>query len=430
MNFRQQLIANLDRHPAYQEHKATACPVSDSPVRLIAFYLPQYHPIPQNDLSWGKGFTEWTNVTKAIPRFVGHYQPHLPGELGFYDLRLTDVLHRQSELAKHYGVGGFCFHYYWFNGHQVLETPLANLLADPSIDLPFCINWANENWTRAWDGHAEDVLLQQTHSDQDDIAFARALEPIIRDPRYIRIGGRPLIMLYRPSLLPDAAATLLRWRAHFTTAGLGDPFFVMAQCFGDHDPRRYGFDAAAEFPPHKVGWTAPNLASDARPFAHDYDGKIRSYDTMARNAMQAEAGDFTLFRGVCPSWDNEARKPNRGQSFINSTPAKYGEWLSWACRQVMRSNLPDERIVFINAWNEWAEGAHLEPDRHFGYAYLQETVKALENIHGTNVETIKSIIGNGDTNLSKDQTNILAKFKAFCFPVKKFLMEKITKSRS
>jgi lipopolysaccharide biosynthesis protein len=404
MNFRQQLLSNLGRGPAFEEHTQAAFPIGDSPVRLIAFYLPQYHPIPQNDLWWGKGFTEWTNVTKAIPRFVGHYQPHLPGELGFYDLRLPDTLRRQAELARHYGVAGFCFHYYWFGGRRILETPLNNLLAHPDIDLPFCINWANENWTRTWDGGEKNVLLEQAHSDEDDIAFARSLEPLVRDPRYIRIRGRPLIMLYRPALLPDATATLRRWRAHFSASGLGDPFLVMAQSFGDNDPRPYGFDAAAEFAPHKVGlflphkvgFGAPNQVSLALRFARDYEGNLLSYDHMARTAMQIGETDFTLFRGVCPSWDSEARRPNRGTSFVNSTPRKYGEWLAWACRRVLQTNAAEERIVFINAWNEWAEGTHLEPDRHFGYAYLKATAHALATLNSPTPAKKSSVIGTGE----------------------------------
>lgn len=412
MNFRKQLLFNLAQGAAFKDRSAKAFSVAETHVKLIAFYLPQYHPIQQNDLWWGKGFTEWTNVTRAIPRFVGHYQPHLPGELGFYDLRLPDTLRQQAELAKHYGVGGFCFHYYWFNGQRVLETPLINLLAHPEIDLPFCINWANESWTRTWDGEEQNVLLQQAHSEQDDLAFARALEPVIRDPRYIKIRGRPLILLYRPALLPDATATLQRWRTHFIGAGLNDPFLVMAQCFDDNDPRRYGFDAATEFPPHKVGWRGANLLPMARCFSSDYSGRLLSYDHMAQTAMQVPGADFRLFRGVCPSWDNEARKPNRGVSFTNSTPQKYAEWLAWACNKTIKSNEKEERIVFVNAWNEWAEGAHLEPDRHFGYAYLNETANVLAALTPSGDANADQVTRDDDEDLPVSQTNLLTRMKA------------------
>ena len=205
-------------------------------------------------------------------------------------------------------------------------------------------------------------------------------------------------------------ATLRRWRAHFTAAGLGDPFLVMAQGFGDTDPRRYGFDAAAEFPPHKVGWKGPDLAASVRRFARDYAGTVLSYDHMVRTAMRVEEADFTLFRGVCPGWDNEARRPNQGVSLVNATPAKYGEWLAWACRSVLRANAAEERIVFINAWNEWAEGAHLEPDRHFGYAYLQATAEALAGLAAA-VPACPPI-GAADVDLLPMQMNLPARVAA------------------
>ncbi|MGI4755377.1 MAG: glycoside hydrolase family 99-like domain-containing protein [Janthinobacterium lividum] len=351
-------------------------------VRLIAYYLPQFHPIPENDRAWGKGFTEWTNVTKATPTFSGHYQPHLPAELGFYDLRSPEVLRRQSEMAKKYGIYGFCFHHYWFNGKPLLDAPINALLADPTIDLPFCINWANENWTKRWDGKDKEIIVAQNHSPDDDLALAKSLEPLLRDPRYIRIDGRPLIMIYRPAALPDAKATLARWRAHFLRVGLGDPYLVMSQEHATVNPREYSFDGAAALPPRGSGTSTP-LRRGLRKlskFHFKRGGILCSYDEMVKYSISYRPEDFPFLPGVCPSWDNTARKGSKGQVFLGATPKKYAAWLKDTCEYVLRSKRAEERIVFVNAWNEWAEGAHLEPDRHFGYAHLEETAKVLKSL--------------------------------------------------
>ena len=377
MNFVEQLTYNLERGEHYEECQVfnfTAPP----DVRVIAFYLPQFHRIPENDTWWGKGFTEWTNVTKALPRFAGHYQPHLPGELGFYDLRSAEILRDQARLANQFGVYGFCFHYYWFGGRKLLETPLQNLLSNSDIDIRFCINWANESWSRRWDGSENDILIEQKYLEDDDFAFASALEPIVRDPRYIRVGGRPLIMLYRPRVLPDAAATVSRWRQQFKSLNLPNPYVVMAQAFDEEDPRPFGMDAAAGFPPHR--WWDLEADDAYQAFANGYHGRRLSFEEMVQSATVFNPTEYTFFPGVCPSWDNEARKPNRGVSFVGATPRRYGVWLDNACRKVVRQQNPDERLVFVNAWNEWAEGTHLEPDRHFGYAYLNETARILSHL--------------------------------------------------
>ncbi len=380
MNLLQQIASNTAKGPDFEPDAPGRPAPADPLVRLIAFYLPQFHPIPENDLWWGKSFTEWTNVTKAVPRFAGHYQPRLPGDLGFYDLRLPEVLRAQAKLARRYGIAGFCFHHYWFAGKRLLERPLDILLGDPTIDLPFCVNWANENWTRRWDGYDQNVLIAQQHSPEDDIAFARSLEPMFRDRRYIRIDGRPLLMLYRPGILPDAAATVRRWRAHFTAAGLRDPYVVMAQAFNDGDPAKYGMDAAVGFPPFWAGWDLPRLQASLEKFDPDYQGEVVDYAAMAAATVAGYGAPEKTFPGVCPAWDNEARKPGRGFCFTGATPAKYGAWLRAACAAAIRAEEPDERLVFINAWNEWAEGAYLEPDRHFGFAYLAETARVLNGL--------------------------------------------------
>ncbi len=379
MNLLDQIRACTSPGPFYEEDRNDIPLPSRLPIRLIAYYLPQYHRIHENDEWWGKGFTEWTNVTKAVPRYVGHFQPRLPSALGFYDLRMVEALWQQAALAKRHGIGGFCFHYYWFGGRRLLETPLNLLLANPDIDLPFCINWANENWTRTWDGSERHVLMGQAYSPADDIAFAASLEPLIRDRRYIHISGRPLVMLYRPEHLPDAKATMERWRHYFLSRGLRNPYLVMPQFSSVQNPADFGMDAAAGFPPHNVA--ARITVKPAGLLDPHFRGEIDSYPAMAQNAMNLQRNGYKLFHGVCPSWDNEARRPGRGRSFFGSTPELYGRWLASACRKALQSEDRDERIVFINAWNEWGEGAYLEPDRHFGYAYLRETARVLSRPH-------------------------------------------------
>lgn len=344
--------------------------------KAIAFYLPQFHPIPENDEWWGRGFTEWTNVSKASARFIGHEQPKLPGELGFYDLRLAEVMRRQAELAKLHGIHGFCFHYYWFAGRRLLELPLDQFVADKTIDLPFCLCWANENWTRRWDGHDADILLGQDYCDESDQQFIRDLEPYLRDPRYIRVDGRPLIVMYRPSLLPDAGRTLETWRRHARESGIGELFLAMVQ-FDVQDPRIYGFDAALEFPPHKLAAQMTPINASVEIVDPSYSGMVLDYRELARSGETWSLPDYPLFKGLSPGWDNEARKPGRGYTFAHSSPARYEQWLSASVDHAVAHPVAGENVVFINAWNEWAEGAYLEPDRRYGYAYLHATRNAL-----------------------------------------------------
>lgn len=348
----------------------------ETPVKLIAFYLPQFHPIPENDEWWGRGFTDWANVAKAIPQFVGHYQPHLPGELGFYDLRVPEVQRSQVQLARAAGIYGFCFYYYWFGGRRLLDRPLQQFAEDPAIRFPFCVCWANENWTRRWDGRDDEVLIAHDHSPEKDEAFIRDLEPLLRHQDYMRIHGRPLILVYRPRLLPDPGATTARWREFCARVGLPEPYLVTAQVFEPTDPRPNGFDAAVEFPPN-LPHNLPLLNSSVRLLNPQYAGRIHHYADLARMMTERPRPGYPLFKTVVPGWDNEARRPGRGSTFAFSTPRAYQDWLEAACRYALQEADPEGRMVFINAWNEWAEGAHLEPDRQHGSAYLQATAEAL-----------------------------------------------------
>ncbi len=365
------------KSPNYVEISEDNIELNEYDLKLIAFYLPQFHPIPENDKWWGKGFTEWTNVSKAVPQFYGHYQPHLPGELGFYDLRLVEVQKRQIELAKKYGIYGFCFYHYWFGGKKLLDTPLTQYLEHSELDFPFCICWANENWTRKWDGLDSEILISQSHSSKDYLEFIKDIENILKDSRYIRINGKPLLLVYRVELLPDAGAASACWREYCKNTGIGDIYLAAVQGFGFEDPQNYGFDAAVEFPPHTM--RCADITGKIKFINREFCGKVYDYSDFVKSKTYLKTTPYKLFKTVSPSWDNTARKPNCPHIFYGSSPELYKEWLSDAANFTMKVNSEEEKIVFINAWNEWAEGTHLEPDRKYGYAYLQAAAEVVLN---------------------------------------------------
>jgi glycosyltransferase involved in cell wall biosynthesis/SAM-dependent methyltransferase len=346
-------------------------------VKAIALYLPQYHRIPENDAWWGEGFTEWTNVRRGRPQFWGHYQPHVPHpDIGYYDLIDASVLEKQAQMARHFGIYGFCFYYYWFNGRRLLEMPTDRLLSSGRPDFPFCFCWANENWTRRWDGEEREVLMGQEHSYESDEQFIQDILPALRDRRYIRINGRPLLAIYRPGLLPDARATFAHWREFCRREGLGEIYLAGFNAFDLQNPEPLGLDAAVEFPPHHSNVTKTDRES--LPVFNDFCGEIYDYRKIAENMLKRSVSNYILFRGVMPSWDNTARRQIRGTIWTHSEPQSYCRWLHRAVLQTRRHPNPDERLIFINSWNEWAEGAHLEPDEWYGYAWLNATRLALE----------------------------------------------------
>jgi glycosyltransferase involved in cell wall biosynthesis len=358
-----------------------AAPLFQKPVRAVAFYLPQFHPIPENDEWWGEGFTEWTNVRPAEPTFVGHHQPRVPGELGYYDLRDTSVQRRQIELAKLYGLEGFCFYFYWFGGKRLLETPVENWLNDPTLDFPFCLCWANENWSRRWDGLDQELLIGQHHSPEDDLAFIAEASRYLRDPRYIRINGKPVLIIYRPSLLPSMNETAERWRGWCRENGVGEIYLAYVQSFENNDPRDYGLDAAIEFPPNNSG--PPNVTDLVVPVQEPFASTVYDWSILAERSENYQPRSYMVFRSMCPGWDNTARRKRGGTVFVNNTAARYRRWFENAIDDTVANIAdPSERLVFVNAWNEWAEGAYLEPDTANGYAYLQATRDALESRSG------------------------------------------------
>jgi lipopolysaccharide biosynthesis protein len=371
------LIRNLTVEARVEAGK----PGSSSKPKLIAFYLPQYHPIPENDEWWGKGFTEWTNVAKARPWFRGHYQPHLPADLGFYDLRLPETREAQADLARQYGVHGFCYYHYWFQGRRLLERPFNEVLRSGRPDLPFCLCWANEPWTRRWDGSNGQILVPQNYSHQDDLNHIRWLLTAFDDHRYIRVEGKPLFLVYRAGDLPSALQTAETWRSEARKAGIGDIFLCTVQSFFPNsrvDPTRIGFDAAVEF--------QPSMFRPRRFIRKVWDRLLRGvcnnyifeYSDLIDWVLEVPDPHYRWFRCVTPSWDNSARRRESAFILKGACPEKYRDWLETVIRR-SKPLVTGEKIVFVNAWNEWAEGNHLEPCQRWGRAYLEATLAAIDN---------------------------------------------------
>jgi hypothetical protein len=344
--------------------------------RLIALYLPQFHPIPENDEFWGAGFTEWTNVAAARPLYRGHVQPKLPGELGFYDLRLADSRAAQAELARASGIEGFCYWHYWFGGRRVLERPFQEVLESGQPDFPFCLGWANDHWTGVWYGAPDRVLIEQTYPGPDDYrAHFESILPALRDRRCIRVDGCPLFVVFHPMKVPDLKEFSSLWRELAERAGLPGLHLVG---FGHRswDPTQWGFDASVQHGPRIPrrfrslgGLRARLLRLFGRPITYPY----RRY--VERDLHST--GSSLDYPVVLSNWDNTPRSGKFGFVLEGSTPELFRGHLRRELERVAQRR-PEQRIVFLKSWNEWAEGNYLEPDRNYGRAYLDVVREELD----------------------------------------------------
>lgn len=344
--------------------------------KLIAFYLPQYHEVPENSAWWGPGFTEWTNVARAKPNFADHHQPNIPRELGFYDLTHPDTVRKQVELAKAYGLQGFCFYYYWFSGRRILEKPI-DIFEKANLEFDYCFCWANENWTRAWDGDTRSVLLEQKYSDGDAEAFISSIMGSFRNEHYIKIDGCPLLLVYRAKDIPEPVRWFKIWRDIARREGFPGLHIAVVDFRDITSPDEVGADSLVEFPPHK--FNGPQNGPDVAPtFTNsEFSGGCVDYVKIILQSASRKPPRYKLFRGIMPAWDNTPRRQNNPTIVVNSRPNLYGAWLAYL-RAYSRSvqSRQEERFIFINAWNEWGEGCYLEPDLRWGLTYLEETYRS------------------------------------------------------
>lgn len=360
--------------------------------RLIAFYLPQFHPIPENDEWWGKGFTEWTNTAKAKPLFEGHNQPNIPSDLGFYDLRLPEARIAQAELAREYGIEGFCYWHYWFDGRRLLERPFNEVLESGEPDFPFCFGWANDSWTGIWHGCSDKILMEQTYpGPEEEARHFNCLLPAFRDHRYITVDEKPLLLIYKPYRLPDPKRFIDHWQEMAIKHGLKGIYFVANVNSMDWNAKDAGFDALV---PHNPGITTYHYFNRPPTFLdrvlHQYTGKtlkqfinklpskpdIMQYDEYIRRALPPLPKDFDSYPCVVPNWDNTPRCGLSGNLLQGATPELFKIHLQDAVQQVANRE-QDKRIIFVKSWNEWAEGNYLEPDIRYGRSFLEACREAV-----------------------------------------------------
>ncbi len=375
-------IESLDNLFAIDYPKlCNAIKLKENDPKLLAFYLPQYYPDEHNNKWWGRGVTEWTNIGKTVPQYVGHYQPRCPSELGYYDLRVQENIYRQIELAKIFGIYGFCFYYYWFDGERLLEKPLNNFVNDTSINFPFSICWCNENWTKQWNGFSNTPILLQSETVESYTNFIKSCYKLFKKHNYIRINNKPLLVVYRPDKMPNRKKILDNWRK-FVYDKLGIEIYISAVYRESINLIDEGFDSVNEF--------APNLAfeklktkrttSIKKYMCNSFFGTVYDYKDFVKNKIYFDFKNKKTYRALCPMWDNTPRRKNGAKIFDGATPDLYKQWLKdliFETRERVANKDLDENLIFINAWNEWAEGAYLEPDLYWKYGYLEATRDAI-----------------------------------------------------
>lgn len=363
----------------------------NSKIRVIAFYLPQFHPFKENDEWWGKGFTEWTNVANAKPLFKGHYQPKIPADLGFYDLRVPEVREEQARLAKEAGISGFCYWHYWFHGHELMERPFWEVVESGKPDFPFCIGWANETWkSKMWNkdgslGVGTKTLIEQTYNEEDDVAHFDALLKAFKDPRYILVDGAPLVFVHRASDLPEH--TIRIWNKLAVQNGFPGIHFVgritllenyaktkeslLNKGFNAVTVSRLGASSLKESILQKLIRKVWSLIR-YRGCLHLYPYK-KEMDTLYDPAFDAADN---VYPAIYPNWDHSPRSGRNGFIVVDSTPALFEKHVSCVLDE-LRNKDPEHQIVFLKSWNEWGEGNYMEPDTKFGRGYIDALARQL-----------------------------------------------------
>jgi hypothetical protein len=348
-------------------------------VRLIAFYLPQYHTIPENDKWWGKGFTDWDTVRKAKPLFKGHWQPHIPGELGYYNLLDPGVREKQAELAREHGIEGFCYYHYWLGGgKRLLERPFEEVLTSGRPDFPFCLAWANHPWAATWFGAGDRLLIEQVYPGKEDYkAHFEYLLKAFRDPRYIRVNGKPLFYICLPVNIPEIKKVADLWNSLANKAGLNGIHCIGENISQDRQ-KEMGLDSSCYVRHRHIGFLNRNksifinlkIISKKLLFSYIQTPEIYSFPEAMKFFIHPASSNINVYPSIVPNWDNTPRMDRKGVVLTGATPELFREHVRDVLKKIEHKPF-ENRIAFIKSWNEWAEGNYLEPDQKFGRRYLE-----------------------------------------------------------